>query len=167
MQEVLHARRISACFHPFSCCHLIIKFPILSALVQELDVLLEEAAKSGVQPVIGLRAKLATRHGGHWGTTSGENAKFGLSPRDIVAVVRKLAAMGMADCLQLLHFHIGSQVGLYRWDILVASVLATELLLLVGAVHPAYASIRCRDTDMTCRRIGDYQYKSKHYRHAF
>jgi len=63
-----------------------------------------------VQPVVGMRAKLATRHGGHWGTTSGENAKFGLSPSDMVAVMRKLAATGMADCLQLLHFHVGSQV---------------------------------------------------------
>ena len=78
--------------------------------LQELDVLLKEAAKAGVQPVIGMRAKLATRHGGHWGTTSGENAKFGLSPSDMVAVMRTLMAAGMADCLQLLHFHIGSQV---------------------------------------------------------
>ena len=82
----------------------------MTELLQELDILLAEAAESCVQPTIGLRAKLATRHGGHWGTTSGENAKFGLSPRDIVAVVRKLAAVGMVDCLQLLHFHIGSQV---------------------------------------------------------
>ena len=59
---------LSSCFYP-DCNY-----------AQELDILLEEAAKSGVQPVIGLRAKLATRHGGHWGTTSGENAKFGLSP---------------------------------------------------------------------------------------
>ena len=81
--------------------------------LQELDVLLEEAAKAGVQPVIGMRAKLATRHGGHWGTTSGENAKFGLSPSDMVEVMRKLTAAGMADCLQLLHFHIGSQVQLH------------------------------------------------------
>ena len=78
--------------------------------VQELDVLLGEAGKAGVHPVIGMRAKLATRHGGHWGTTSGENAKFGLSPSDMVAVMRKLAAAGLADCLQLLHFHVGSQV---------------------------------------------------------
>jgi hypothetical protein len=79
-------------------------------LLQELDLLLQEAARSGVQPVIGMRAKLATRHGGHWGTSSGENAKFGLSPRDMVAVVKRLSALGMAGCLQLLHYHIGSQV---------------------------------------------------------
>ena len=116
MQGVLHVRDAlnlhAAYLHP--CCYgdLSSCFYFGCVSAQELDILLEEAAKSGVQPVIGLRAKLATRHGGHWGTTSGENAKFGLGPRDIVAVVRKLAAVGMADCLQLLHFHIGSQVPL-------------------------------------------------------
>lgn len=65
----------------------------------------------GVRPVVGVRAKLSTRHEGHWGSTSGEKAKFGLRPREIVAVINQLAALGMTDCLTLLHFHIGSQVG--------------------------------------------------------
>jgi arginine decarboxylase-like protein len=77
---------------------------------QELGVLLRVAQRMGVRPVLGVRAKLSTRHEGHWGSTSGEKAKFGLRPREIVAVVRQLAALGMTDCLQLLHFHIGSQV---------------------------------------------------------
>ena len=72
-------------------------------------MLLAAAAKLGVLPVVGVRAKLATRHGGHWGSTSGEHAKFGLRPAEIMAVVRQLAAGGMLDRLQLLHFHIGSQ----------------------------------------------------------
>ena len=122
---------------------------------QELDILLEEAAKSGVQPVIGLRAKLATRHGGHWGTTSGENAKFGLSPRDIVAVVRKLAAMGMADCLQLLHFHIGSQVPLPWKRHPICMRGARELLLSSVLTQCACPIIVCRDTYMACRRRND------------
>lgn len=78
---------------------------------QELGLLLRIAQRMGVRPVIGVRAKLSTRHKGHWGSTSGEKAKFGLRPREVVAVVRQLAAFGMTDCLQLLHFHIGSQVG--------------------------------------------------------
>ena len=73
--------------------------------------MLRVARRMGVRPVLGVRAKLSTRHEGHWGSTSGEKAKFGLRPREIVAVVRQLAALGMTDCLQLLHFHIGSQVG--------------------------------------------------------
>jgi hypothetical protein len=47
---------------------------------------------------------------GHWGTTSGDSAKFGLRAREIVALVDELAARGMLKQLQLLHFHIGSQV---------------------------------------------------------
>ena len=76
---------------------------------QELGILLEAALAAGVRPAIGVRAKLATRHDGHWGSTSGEQAKFGLRPREIVHVVDTLETAGMLDCLQLLHFHIGSQ----------------------------------------------------------
>ena len=78
--------------------------------LQELEVVLAVAAARGVRPLLGVRAKLSTRHGGHWGATSGEHAKFGLRPREIVGVVHRLAAAGLLDCLQLLHFHIGSQV---------------------------------------------------------
>jgi hypothetical protein len=47
---------------------------------------------------------------GHWGATSGDLAKFGLRCPEIVEVVDELTAVGMLDCLQLLHFHVGSQV---------------------------------------------------------
>lgn len=43
----------------------------------ELDLLLRTAARLGVRPSIGIRAKLATRHNGHWGSTSGDKAKVG------------------------------------------------------------------------------------------
>ena len=76
----------------------------------ELDILLTAAAKLGVEPVLGVRAKLTTRHAGHWGSTSGDRAKFGLRPAEIVAVVDELSAREMLGCLKLLHFHAGSQV---------------------------------------------------------
>jgi len=41
---------------------------------------------------------------------AGDRAKFGLRAREIVAVVNQLADEGMLDCLQLLHFHCGSQI---------------------------------------------------------
>ena len=43
----------------------------------ELDMLLEAARRLGVRPSIGIRAKLTTRHNGHWGSTSGDKAKVG------------------------------------------------------------------------------------------
>ncbi|KFK30109.1 hypothetical protein AALP_AA7G217900 [Arabis alpina] len=77
---------------------------------EELDLVIELSKKMNVKPVIGLRAKLRTKHEGHFGATSGEKSKFGLTTTQIVHVVRKLSQAGMLDCLQLLHFHIGSQI---------------------------------------------------------
>lgn len=76
----------------------------------ELEVLLQASARLQVVPVIGVRARLTTRHAGHWGSTSGDRAKFGLRPAEIVGVVDVLSSRGMINCLQLLHFHAGSQV---------------------------------------------------------
>ncbi|KAH0894616.1 hypothetical protein HID58_057045, partial [Brassica napus] len=77
---------------------------------EELDLVIDLSRKMNVRPVIGLRAKLRTKHSGHFGSTSGEKGKFGLTTSQIVRVVRKLRESGMLDCLQLLHFHIGSQI---------------------------------------------------------
>ncbi|CAA7047533.1 unnamed protein product [Microthlaspi erraticum] len=77
---------------------------------EELDLVIDLSKKMNVRPVIGLRAKLRTKHSGHFGPTSGEKGKFGLTTTQIVRVITKLRQSGMLDCLQLLHFHIGSQI---------------------------------------------------------
>nr|AAR08423.1 arginine decarboxylase 2 [Pringlea antiscorbutica] len=77
---------------------------------EELDLVIDLSQKMNVRPVIGLRAKLRTKHSGHFGSTSGEKGKFGLTTTQIVRVMGKLSQTGMLDCLQLLHFHIGSQI---------------------------------------------------------
>lgn len=77
---------------------------------EEVDVVIDLSKKLGVRPVIGMRAKLRTKHSGHFGSTSGEKGKFGLTTTQILRVVKKLEQCGMLDCLQLLHFHIGSQI---------------------------------------------------------
>jgi arginine decarboxylase len=76
----------------------------------ELDTILTTAAELDVRPVIGVRARLATRGAGKWVESTGDRSKFGLTTAEIVAVVEQLGAAGMLDCLQLLHFHIGSQI---------------------------------------------------------
>ncbi|CAI5982848.1 unnamed protein product [Closterium sp. NIES-65] len=78
--------------------------------MQELPLVLEASKRLDARPLIGVRAKLSTRHDGHWGETSGDRAKFGLSVNEIVRVVKILREHEMLDCLQLLHFHIGSQI---------------------------------------------------------
>ncbi|CAM8926602.1 unnamed protein product [Rhodiola kirilowii] len=77
---------------------------------EEVDLVIELSGKLSVKPVIGLRAKLRTKHSGHFGSTSGEKGKFGLTTVQILRVARKLEQAGMLDCMQLLHFHIGSQI---------------------------------------------------------
>ncbi|VEP18525.1 Biosynthetic arginine decarboxylase [Hyella patelloides LEGE 07179] len=77
---------------------------------QELDLAWEISQKLAIKPILGVRAKLNTQGSGRWGTSTGDRAKFGLTIPQIVDVVNKLKTTGMRDCLQLLHFHIGSQI---------------------------------------------------------
>ncbi|PPD72969.1 hypothetical protein GOBAR_DD30133 [Gossypium barbadense] len=77
---------------------------------EEVKLVIDISKKLSVRPVIGLRAKLRTKHSGHFGSTSGEKGKFGLTTNHILRVVKDLHDSDMLDCLQLLHFHIGSQI---------------------------------------------------------
>ena len=77
---------------------------------QELDLVLEVSQKLNIEPILGVRAKLDAKGIGRWGDSSGERAKFGLSVAEILQVVHRLKTVDKLDCLQLLHFHIGSQV---------------------------------------------------------
>jgi len=76
----------------------------------ELDTILAAAADLDLRPVIGVRARLTTKGAGKWVESTGDRSKFGLTTAEIVATVERLRLLGMLDCLQLLHFHIGSQI---------------------------------------------------------
>jgi len=76
----------------------------------ELDIILERAKHLGVKPLIGVRAKLACKAGGHWTDSGGERSTFGLTATQIVDMVDTLREKGMLDCFRLLHYHVGSQV---------------------------------------------------------
>jgi arginine decarboxylase len=76
----------------------------------ELDTILKAAAEVGVDPEIGLRMNPAYRGAGRWAGSAGENAKFGLTPYEIVEAIKLLEQHGKLDCVKLLHFHMGSQI---------------------------------------------------------
>jgi arginine decarboxylase len=78
--------------------------------IEELDLVFRASEKVGIKPILGVRAKLTTRGVGRWADSAGDRAKFGLTTSEMVEVVDRLAERGMLDCLQLLHFHIGSQI---------------------------------------------------------
>ncbi|HEY2150809.1 MAG TPA: biosynthetic arginine decarboxylase [Vicinamibacterales bacterium] len=76
----------------------------------ELALILEYAKKVGVRPNIGMRVKLAARGGGRWQSSGGYRSKFGLTVGEMLRGLEELKALGMEDCFQLLHFHLGSQI---------------------------------------------------------
>src|ERR1035438_2592982 len=76
----------------------------------ELKLILRYSERVGVRPMIGLRVKLASRGSGRWRSSGGYRSKFGLSVSEAVRMLQELKDAGMADCLNLLHFHLGSQI---------------------------------------------------------
>jgi arginine decarboxylase len=76
----------------------------------ELDTILAASRDLDLRPVIGVRARLSTKGAGKWVESTGDRSKFGLTTAEMVGAVDKLRALDMLDCLQLLHFHIGSQI---------------------------------------------------------
>ena len=80
----------------------------------ELALVLQESAALGIEPLLGVRVRLASVGAGKWQNSGGEKAKFGLTAAQILSAVQQLKGAGMAHCLQLLHFHLGSQLANIR-----------------------------------------------------
>jgi arginine decarboxylase len=82
--------------------------------VAEVDTIVAASRDLGITPIIGVRARLATKGAGKWVESTGDRSKFGLTTSELVDTVEKLRGVGMLDALQLLHFHIGSQITAIR-----------------------------------------------------
>jgi arginine decarboxylase len=78
--------------------------------LEELKQIIAVSRQLGVEPLIGIRARLLSRGAGKWAESAGENAKFGLSTAELLAATEMLRAENLSHCFKLLHFHIGSQV---------------------------------------------------------
>ncbi|MFP4204108.1 MAG: biosynthetic arginine decarboxylase [Opitutales bacterium] len=78
--------------------------------LSEVPRIIQMSKKLGVKPLIGFRVKLSTSGEGKWASSSGNDAKFGLTSPEMMDAARRLKRAGLGDCLQLVHFHIGSQV---------------------------------------------------------
>jgi arginine decarboxylase len=78
--------------------------------VSEVLLAIEISKNLAIKPILGVRAKLSTQGSGRWGVSTGDRAKFGLTIPEMLRVVNQLKEAEMLDCLQLLHFHIGSQI---------------------------------------------------------
>src|SRR6478752_1565343 len=78
--------------------------------LEELEQAIRASKEVGVEPHIGIRVCLYNKGAGKWAPSGGENAKFGLDTTSLVAASEMLKAAGLAHCLKLVHFHVGSQV---------------------------------------------------------
>ena len=76
----------------------------------ELELVLKRAELIHVKPSIGLRIKLSAKSEGHWTESGGDKSIFGLTAMQLTDSVDLLRERGMLDCLELLHYHQGSQM---------------------------------------------------------
>jgi arginine decarboxylase len=76
----------------------------------ELDRIIEQSARYGVRPRIGVRFKPGSTGAGRWESSGGMRSKFGLPVSELLEAVEKLRRAEMLDCLRLVHFHVGSQI---------------------------------------------------------
>jgi arginine decarboxylase len=81
---------------------------------RELELVIQAAERLGIRPHIGVRTKLSARGAGKWAESTGDRSKFGLTATELIALCDRLRQAGMLDCLELLHFHIGSQISAIR-----------------------------------------------------
>jgi len=80
----------------------------------ELELIVKYAKLHNVKPSIGVRVKLAAKGAGRWEQSGGVRSKFGLFISEVIEALEYLRRNGMGDCLNLLHFHLGSQINNIR-----------------------------------------------------
>ncbi len=78
--------------------------------LEDLYLTVKIGQELGIEPNLGIRVKLSSKGSGRWGNSTGDRAKFGLAIPQILTVIQYLKQKNSLHYLQLLHFHIGSQI---------------------------------------------------------
>lgn len=91
-----------------------LRIHIVVEKLSELDHVIAEAKALGVDPLLGVRVRLASIGAGKWQNTGGDKGKFGLSPIQVLRLVERLDEAGLKHTLKLQHFHMGSQISNVR-----------------------------------------------------
>jgi arginine decarboxylase len=99
----------------------------------ELELLVKYAEIHAVMPVLGVRVKLSAKGAGRWEASGGVRSKFGLFVSEVVDALEYLKSRGMAQCLKLVHCHLGSQIN----NIRNVKEAVTELARVYVALHQA------------------------------
>jgi arginine decarboxylase len=89
-------------------CILVVEMP------SEIPLIVDRSRELRVDPLLGVRIKLSTQGGGHWAESGGERSIFGLNTTQLIHAVDLLKEEGMLNCLQMVHYHLGSQISNIR-----------------------------------------------------
>ena len=76
----------------------------------ELNLLIKVSERLGIKPSLGLRIRLSAKGSGRWESSGGDRSKFGLNSIELLQAIEVLKSQNMLGCLNLVHFHLGSQI---------------------------------------------------------
>lgn len=76
----------------------------------ELEQTIEVFSSLAVDPLLGVRIRLATMGVGKWQNSGGEKSKFGLLAAEVLKVSAMLKQHDLGAALRMMHFHMGSQL---------------------------------------------------------
>ena len=87
--------------------------------LSEVPLILEESTRLGVEPLLGVRVRLASVGTGHWQKGGGDRSKFGLSANQLLDLTRVLESAGKLHWLRLRNMsikmrHPGTELKLAR-----------------------------------------------------
>jgi arginine decarboxylase len=109
----------------------------------ELELVIKESRALGIAPLIGLRVRLASIGAGKWQNTGGEKSKFGLSAAQVMEAMARLRTANLLPSLQMMHFHMGSQI---------ANIQHIQLGMREAARY--YAELRATGADIRVLNVG-------------
>ncbi|HPD34062.1 MAG TPA: biosynthetic arginine decarboxylase, partial [Candidatus Kapabacteria bacterium] len=78
--------------------------------LNELKLITKIARKYNIAPSIGIRVKLASSGSGKWEESGGDQSKFGLTSTELIQAIEFDKKNHILDNINLVHFHIGSQI---------------------------------------------------------
>jgi len=79
--------------------------------INELETILQITKETKLNtPKIGIRVRLHSGGSGSWAKSGGMDAKFGLTSTEIIEAIKLLKSHQLLNKLEMIHFHIGSQM---------------------------------------------------------
>lgn len=78
--------------------------------LHELTMIVEQSNRLGIDIPLGLRYKPTSKGEGRWEESAGTQAKFGLTCSQLMEAIEFLRIHDKLHTLELLHYHVGSQI---------------------------------------------------------